>query len=133
MGAPDLLLHLRGAGLMLTVTPAGGLHVAPRSALTEDHRAAIRAERDALVLLLQAQAMRSCADCQHRLRYGTCAEPVSAGLLPAEEAFSVVWPPAGYGQVCKAFVATAFRRTVSRSNRLTGLQADEISDVKGIL
>jgi hypothetical protein len=56
MGAPELLHHLRGAGLVLTLTPAGGLHVAPRSALTDDHRAAIRAERDALVLALQAEA-----------------------------------------------------------------------------
>jgi len=56
MGAPELLHHLRGAGLMLTLTPAGDLHVAPRSALTDDHRAAIRAERDALVLALLAEA-----------------------------------------------------------------------------
>lgn len=56
MGAPELLHHLRGAGLVLTLTPAGALHVAPRSALTDDHRAAIRAERDALVLALQAEA-----------------------------------------------------------------------------
>lgn len=56
MGAPELLHHLRGAGLVLMLTPAGGLHVAPRSALTDDHRAAIRAERDALVLALQAEA-----------------------------------------------------------------------------
>jgi hypothetical protein len=55
MGVPELLQHLRGAGLVLTVTPAGGLHVAPRVALTDDHRAAIRAERDALVLALQAE------------------------------------------------------------------------------
>ena len=55
MGAPELLHHLRRAGLVLTVTPAGGLHVAPRDALTVDHRAAIRAERDALVLALQAE------------------------------------------------------------------------------
>lgn len=56
MGAPELLHHLRGAGLVLTLTPAGALHVAPRSALTDDHRAAIRAGRDALVLALQAEA-----------------------------------------------------------------------------
>lgn len=56
MGAPELLHHLRGAGLVLTLTPTGGLHVAPRSALTDDHRTAIRAERDALVLALQAEA-----------------------------------------------------------------------------
>lgn len=56
MGAPELLHHLRGAGLVLTLTPAGGLHVAPRTALTDDHRAAIRTERDALVLALQAEA-----------------------------------------------------------------------------
>lgn len=56
MGAPELLQHLRGAGLVLSLTPAGDLHVAPRSALTDDHRAAIRAERDALVLSLLAEA-----------------------------------------------------------------------------
>lgn len=56
MGAPELLHHLRRAGLVLTLTPAGAVHVAPRSALTDDHRAAIRAERDALVLALQAEA-----------------------------------------------------------------------------
>ena len=56
MGAPELLHHLRGAGLVLTLRPAGGLRVAPRTALTDDHRAAIRTERDALVLALQAEA-----------------------------------------------------------------------------
>ena len=30
-GVPELLHHLRGAGLVLTLTPAGGLHVAPRN------------------------------------------------------------------------------------------------------
>lgn len=56
MGAPELLHHLRGAGLVLTLTPAGGLHVAPRTALTDDHRAVIRAERGSLVLALEAEA-----------------------------------------------------------------------------
>lgn len=56
MGAPKLLNHLRGAGLVLTLTPAGALHVAPRNVLTNDHRAAIRAERNALVLALRAEA-----------------------------------------------------------------------------
>lgn len=56
MGAPDLLHLLRDAGLTLTLMPSGGLHVAPRSALTDDYRAAIRARRDALVLALQAEA-----------------------------------------------------------------------------
>lgn len=56
MGAPELLHHLRGAGLMLKLTPAGGLHVAPRTALTDDHRTSIRTERDALVLALLAEA-----------------------------------------------------------------------------
>lgn len=56
MGAPDVLQHLRGAGLVLTLIDGGGLHVAPRDALTDEHRAAIRAERDALVLALRAEA-----------------------------------------------------------------------------
>lgn len=58
MGAPDLLHRLRGTGLLLKLAPAGGLHVAPREALTDEHRAAIRAERDALVLALQDEASR---------------------------------------------------------------------------
>ncbi len=56
MGAPELLHRLRGVGLVLTLTPAGGLHVAPRNALTDDHRTAIREERDAVALALQAEA-----------------------------------------------------------------------------
>lgn len=56
MSAHELLNRLRGAGLVLTMTTAGGLHVTPRSALTDHHRAAIHAERDALVLALNAEA-----------------------------------------------------------------------------
>ena len=56
MGATELLNDLHSAGLVLTLTPAGDLHVAPRSALTDDHRAAIRAQRDALLLALRAEA-----------------------------------------------------------------------------
>lgn len=56
MDASELLHHLRDAGLVLTLTPAGDLHVAPRCALNDDHRAAIRAGRDALVLALLAEA-----------------------------------------------------------------------------
>lgn len=55
MDALDLLNHLRRAGLVLTLMPAGGLHVAPRSALTDDRRTAIRSARDALVRALQAE------------------------------------------------------------------------------
>lgn len=56
MGATELLHDLRCAGLVLTLTPAGDLHVAPRSVLTDDHRAAIRAQRDALLLALRTEA-----------------------------------------------------------------------------
>ena len=58
MGATDLLNRLRGDGLVLTLTEGGGLHAAPRHALTDEHRVAIRAARDALVLTLQAEASR---------------------------------------------------------------------------
>jgi len=58
MGAPELLNHLRSAGLVLALTPTGGLHVTPRSALTDEHRSAIRTARDALVAVLQAEAMQ---------------------------------------------------------------------------
>ena len=58
MGAADLLNRLRGDGLVLTLTADGRLHAAPRDALTDEHRAAIRAARDALVRTLQAEASR---------------------------------------------------------------------------
>ena len=132
MGAPELLHHLRGAGLVLTLTPAGGLHVAPRNALTDDHRAAIRAERDALVLALMAAeheadaeafeeraaimefdgglpraeaeaAARQCADCEHFGRRRTCLEPVAAGLLTKAQGHGIAWPPAGHADACPVF------------------------------
>jgi hypothetical protein len=56
MGAAELLHRLRGKGLVLTLTAAGGLHAAPRDALTDEHRDAIRAARDALVQALLAEA-----------------------------------------------------------------------------
>lgn len=56
MGAAELLNCLRGDGLVLTLIAGGGIHAAPRDALTDQHRAAIRAARDALVLVLQAEA-----------------------------------------------------------------------------
>ena len=56
MGAPELLGHLRYVGLIHTLTPAGGQHVAPRTALSKDRRAVIWAERDALVPAMQAEA-----------------------------------------------------------------------------
>ncbi|MDP3521948.1 MAG: hypothetical protein Q8S02_15130 [Hydrogenophaga sp.] len=55
MGASELLQHLRGAGLILTVTAAGALHVAPREALTDHHRTVIRSQRDDLLLALLAE------------------------------------------------------------------------------
>lgn len=55
MNAADLLNRLRGDGLVLTLTADGGLHAAPRGALTDKHRTAIRATRNALVQALLAE------------------------------------------------------------------------------
>lgn len=43
---------------------------------------------------------RTCRSCMHRLRAGTCGEPVEAGLA---ERFTVTWPPAGHATCCPAF------------------------------
>lgn len=51
MGAPDLLLHLRGAGFSVTVG-GGCIRIAPASALTEEHRQAIRTHRAELLALV---------------------------------------------------------------------------------
>jgi hypothetical protein len=46
------MCSLRAAGLSVSLTPDGGLHVAPRSLLTDDMRAYIRHQRDELVSML---------------------------------------------------------------------------------
>ena len=108
MGAPELLHHLRGAGLVLTLTPDGGLHVAPRSALTDEHRHAIREHRTELLALLAAEreaevAARQCADCAHLTRRRTCLEPEAAGLIPAGQGFGIAWPGPVQAATCPAF------------------------------
>ena len=44
---------------------------------------------------------RSCSRCAHRLRRGTCGEPVAAGLA---ESFGIFWAPEGHADTCPAFV-----------------------------
>ena len=53
MDAAELLHHLRSAGLKLALMPDGALHVTPRSAISDEHRSAIRTARDALMQALQ--------------------------------------------------------------------------------
>lgn len=64
-------------------------------------------------------APRGCEGCAHRLRTGTCAEPVVAGLA---EYTSIVWPPAGYGAACKAWVAKVPHGTADADAGLTAEQ-----------
>jgi len=46
----------------------------------------------------------TCRQCAHRLRRGTCAEPVAAGLA---QWFEIHWPPAGHAATCPAFSAAS--------------------------
>lgn len=52
MGAPDLLHHLRGAGLTVTPADGGGIRVMPAGILTDAQRQAIRDHRAELLALL---------------------------------------------------------------------------------
>lgn len=65
----------------------------------------------------------TCADCLHRLPYGTCAEPVAAGLLTAAEGFGIVWPPEDYGATCASFGGKPIQ-AIERPYRLSREQAD---------
>ena len=49
------------------------------------------------------QPTAACTDCTHLLRFGTCGEPVRAGLLTAAEGYGIVWPPGGHSAACAAF------------------------------
>jgi len=53
MDAAELLHRLRSAGLTLALMPDGALLGTPRSAISAEHRSAIRTARDALVQALQ--------------------------------------------------------------------------------
>jgi len=55
MGALDLLEYLRATGFALALTTDGGIKVSPASALAEDVRQAIRAHRQSLLALLDAE------------------------------------------------------------------------------
>ena len=64
---------------------------------------------------------RACAGCRHRLRPGTCGEPVAAGLAPK---FEIRWPPAGHAHACPAYSANAPVEPPRRPYRLTKGDAD---------
>ena len=115
MSAADLLQRLRLEGFGLTVD-GNRLIVTPGSELTDARRALIRQHKLALLVLLsewpdEAQHEdddeRTCANCRHRLRLGTCGEPITAGLLTEKRGFGIVWPDPGHAATCPAWVAKA--------------------------
>ncbi len=65
-----------------------------------------------------------CAGCLHLPRRGACGEPVAAGLLTAEEGFSIVWPPDGHGAACPAFIGKMPTAAADRPHRLASDEAD---------
>jgi hypothetical protein len=68
--------------------------------------------------------INACAGCLHLLRRGTCGEPVTAGLLTAEEGFGIAWPPEGHGAACPAFIGKMPTAAADRPHRLTSHEAD---------
>lgn len=75
-------------------------------------------ERDRLVDERADTVARSCGDCEHLLQRGTCAEPVAAGLLTAQEGSGIVWPPDGHDVTCGAFTGKAQPVAAHRPHRL---------------
>lgn len=64
---------------------------------------------------------KTCGDCQHLLRHGTCGEPVGAGLVSS---FGIVWPPDGHAAGCAAFSSKTPAASQDRPHRLTNDQGD---------
>ena len=69
-------------------------------------------------------SINTCTDCLHLLRRGTCGVPVAAGLLTAEDGFSIVWPPEGHGAACPAYTGKAPQAAADRPHRLTNEEGD---------
>lgn len=67
---------------------------------------------------------RTCADCRHRLRRGTCAEPVAAGLFTAAHGFGIVWPEPDHAATCPAFTPGAPATAPDRPHKLTPAEGD---------
>ena len=102
MGARELLADLADAGLSIAAD-GGDLVIRPASKLSDDMHAMLRAAKsDLLALLSPPTPKRTCTDCAHRLRRGTCAEPVAAGLATH---FGIRWAPDGHAQSCPAYEA----------------------------
>ena len=59
--------------------------------------------------------LSTCDGCVHLLLYGTCGEPVAAGLVPE---FGIVWPPDGHGAGCAAFSGLTSLMKKDRPSRL---------------
>lgn len=115
MGAADLLQRLRLEGFGLTVD-GNRLIVTPATELTDDRRVQIRLHKPELLALVsgwpdeaqrEGNPARTCARCRHRLRLGTCGEPMIAGLLTEEQGFSIVWPERAYAATCLGWVASS--------------------------
>lgn len=131
MGAADLMRELRDAGLVLALKPDGGLNVAPRNALTEERRAAIRAGRDALVLALQAED--ACGIGTQQGTHPTLAPPADGSSPPPPRPSHEPLMEREYGDACHArgrddAEIEAFATRVERFRRLGRADADVLAE-----
>lgn len=67
---------------------------------------------------------RTCADCRHRLRRGTCARPEAAGLFPPGHGFGIAWPSADHAATCPAFMGNGTLAAPTEPYRLSKAEAD---------
>ena len=127
MGAAALIERAGEAGVRLSVAD-GKLIATPLAALSDELRAELRANKPELVAVLSpppsATPALTCAGCLHRLKPGTCGEPVAAGLLTLAEGFGIAWPPKGHGAACPAFTGKTPTAAANQPYRLTNEDAD---------
>jgi hypothetical protein len=72
-------------------------------------------------VLIATKDARTCAACRHRLRHGTCAEPVAAGFAPR---FEIRWPPERHAETCQAYSAKTPMEALRSPHRLMKAEAD---------
>lgn len=147
MGARDILARLADDGITLRAD-AGRLLVRPVEKVTDEILTRLRASKSELLALLtpppsnkteeepwgypqelhgfplQVQRTRSCHDCLHRLRAGTCAQPEAAGLTPAGQGFGIALAPQGHAAICAAFTSKAPGKATDRPYRLSAAEGD---------
>lgn len=132
MSALDLLARLRAAGLVLSLTPEDDLHVGSMRALTSAERAALVAERDAVVAELRREAEAAAEARRVRALAMLEAEPELGLAVVVDDAAGEPWTRAAVAVRGREVMKLAIPAGEAELDRLIDL-FESYADDPGVL